>query len=378
MGFNPNFILYPFSFILDPLGEHMRDVIDKKASDEPEDAPLQQRAGGMPPVGMERATMIDTAGAAAVLPGAQRGTHNIGDAIFNGFVRFAVAIFVAILIGVLLVLILQSIPSMQNSGLGFLWGSVWDPRESIYGVLPAIVGTILVAGIAILLAGTVGVATAVYLVEYAPKWLREPVAFLIELLAYIPSVVYGLWGLLVMSPWLAQNLQPWLQKNLGFIPFFDGPPIGVGVMAATLILSIMLLPLIVSLSREALLIVPDSQREAMLALGATRWEVLRQAVIPYARAGIFGAVILSLGRALGETMAVAMTIGGAFRIPQTASDQGYTLASVIANQFGEAADAIYLSTLMNVGLVLFVITALVNMGAFFMLRRLSRVHGAKA
>lgn len=356
----------------------MKDVIDEKSQVEPENTALQERAEGMPMVGMERATLIDTAGAAAVLPGAQRKSRNMGDFVFGGFVRFAVLIFVLVLIGVLAVLILQSIPSIQHSGLAFLWGTTWNPDEGIYGVLPAVVGTVGVAGVALVLAGVVGVATAVYLVEYAPKWLREPAGFLIELLAFIPSVVYGLWGVLVLAPFLGHNLEPWLREHLGFLPFFNGPPVGVGVLAATLILSIMLLPLIVSLSREALLIVPDSQREAMLALGATRWEVVRQAIVPYARAGIFGAIILSLGRALGETMAVAMTIGGAFRIPKNAFDQGYTLASVIANQFGEAADPLYLSTLMNVGLVLFLITALVNMGAFFLLRRMGRGATARA
>ncbi|MEO8289152.1 MAG: phosphate ABC transporter permease subunit PstC [Chloroflexota bacterium] len=356
----------------------MKEVIEERIQEEPGDAPLQARKEGLPFVGMERATEIDTAGAAAVVPGRAARSRNVGDVVFGGLIRFSVILFLVVLAGVLFVLAVEAIPSIRNSGLGFLTGIVWNPTENIYGVFPAIFGTIMVGGIALLLASVVGVATAIYLVEYAPLWLREPAGFLIELLAYIPSVVYGLWGLLVMAPWLGTTVQPWLKQNLGWIPFFDGPPVGVGVMAATLILAIMLVPLIVSLSREALLVVPDSQREAMLALGATRWEVIRQAIVPYAHGGIFGAIILSLGRALGETMAVAMTIGGAFRIPKTAMDQGYTLASVIANQFGEAADPIYLSTLMNVGLVLFVVTAIINMGAFFLLRRMSRMQGARA
>src|SRR5205085_353347 len=250
-----------------------------------------------------------------------------GDAAFGGMVRLSVWIFLAVLVGIIGVLVVQAWPSIQWSGLSFFTQEAWDPVNNKFGAAPFLEGTIIVAGVAMILAGTVGLATAIYLVDFAPRWLREPVAFLIELLAYIPSVVYGLWGLLVMAPWLQQTIQPWIQQHLGAIPFFNGAPYGVGIMAASLILSIMLLPLIVSLSREALLLVPDSQREAMLALGATRWEVLRQAVIPYARGGIFGAIVLSLGRALGETMAVAMTIGGAHRFLSNVFDQGYTLSS---------------------------------------------------
>jgi phosphate transport system permease protein len=347
----------------------MKDLIEEKVKKEPEGAPLQSRAEGVPMVGLERATEIDTAGAAAVVPAAP--SRNVGDSIFGGVVRFSVGLFLAVLVAMVIVLVVQSWPSIKWSGLSFFTREDWDPVKNVYGVAPVILGTLTVAGIAMLLAGTVGLAAAIYLVDFAPRWLREPVAFLIELLAYIPSVVYGLWGLLVMSPWLQQTIQPWVQQNLGFIPFFNGPPYGVGVMAASLILSIMLLPLIVSLSREALLLTPDSQREAILALGATHWEVLRQAVIPYARGGIFGAIVLSLGRALGETMAVAMTIGGAHRFLSTIFDQGYTLASLIANEFNEVSSDLYLSSLIEAGLILFVITALVNIAAYLMLRRLT-------
>jgi phosphate transport system permease protein len=352
----------------------MKDITEEKKKQEPEETPLQSRAEGAPMIGLERATEIDTAGASAVVPPAP--ARNRGDSVFGGVVRFAVWLFLAVLIGITVVLVVQSWPSIQWSGLAFFTRADWDPVKNVYGVAPIILDTLIVAGIAMLLAGTVGLASAIYLVDFAPRWLREPVAFLIELLAYIPSVVYGLWGLLVMAPWLQQTIQPWIQQNLGFIPFFNGPPYGVGVMAASLILSIMLLPLIVSLSREALLLVPDSQREAMLALGATRWEVLRQAVIPYARGGIFGAIVLSLGRALGETMAVAMTIGGAHRLLSNIFDQGYTLASLIANEFNEVSSDLYLSSLIEAGLILFVITALVNVAAYQILRRINRMQGA--
>ena len=307
-----------------------------------------------------------------------KGSRNRGDAIFSGMLRTSVVIFFAIFLGIIAVLLVQSWPDIQHSGLKFFFQQRWDPVNLEFGAAPFLVDTIIVAGIAMLLAGTVGLAAAVYLVEYAPRWLREPAAFVIELLAFIPSVVYGLWGLLVMTPWLSQTIQPWLQKNLGWLPLFNAPPYGVGILAASLILSIMLLPLIVSLSREALLLVPDSQREAMLAVGATRWEVMRQAVIPYARSGIIGAIVLSLGRALGETMAVAMTIGGGHTFPKSLFDQGYTLASVIANEFNEVSSDMYLSALIECGLILFVLTSVVNIGAYFMLRRMNRMNGSVA
>jgi phosphate transport system permease protein len=354
----------------------VKDLIDKRSQDEDEAAPLQAREEGKPAIGLERATMVDTAGASAVVQPAR--SRNLGDAIFGGALRIAVWIFLAVFVGIAIVLVVQAWPNIQHSGLKFFYQERWDPVNLEFGAAPFVVGTIIVSGIAMVLAGTVGLGTAIYLVEYSPRWLREPASFLIELLAFIPSVVYGLWGLLVMAPWLAQSVQPWLQQNLGFIPIFDAPPYGVGIMAASLILSIMLLPLIVALSREALLLVPDSQREAMLALGATRWEVLRQAVLPYARSGVFGAVVLSLGRALGETMAVAMTIGGGHQFPKTLFDQGYTLASVIANEFNEVSSDLYLSALIEVGLILFVMTALVNIGAYYMLRRMNRKHTSAA
>ncbi len=354
----------------------MKELIDKRSQDEPEAAPLQVRDEGAPMIGMERATELDTAGASAVV----QPTHsrNMGDLLFGGALRFAVWVFFAVLLGIITIVLVQSWPNIQHSGLGFFFKEGWDPVNLNFGAAPFFVDTILVAGVAILLAGSVGLASAIYLVEYAPRWLREPVSFLIELLAFIPSVVYGLWGLLVMAPWLAQNVEPWLQQHFGSISLFNGPPYGVGIMAASLILSIMLLPLIVSLSREALLLVPDSQREAMYALGATRWEVLRKAVLPYARSGIFGAIVLSTGRALGETMAIAMVIGGGFQFPKTLFDQGYTLASVIANEFNEVSSDMYLSALIEAGLMLLVLTSLVNVGAYFIMRRMTRIHEAKA
>ncbi len=351
----------------------MKETVDKKG----EGPQVQQPSGSgeMPSgqstgIGVEKATEIDTAGASAVVPPAP--SRNAGDRVFGFSVRLAVWLFLAVLVGIGVVLVAQSLPMIQQEGLSFFTQSTWDPTNNVFGAAPFILDTLLVAGIAMLIAGIVGLSSAVYLVEFAPRWLREPVSFLIELLAYIPSVVYGLWGLLVMVPWLQQNVEPWLRKTFSFLPIFNGPAYGPGILAASLLLSIMLVPLIVSLSRQALLLVPDSQREAMLALGATRWEVLRQAIIPYARAGIFGAIILSLGRALGETIAVAMTIGGGHNFPKSLFDQGYTLSSVIANEFGEVSNDLYRSALVELGLLLLLITALVNIGAYFLLQRMNR------
>lgn len=326
-----------------------------------------------PETGVPQVGVIVTASATGRTP---RGTPgNRGDRVFGGVIRAFVWIVMAVIVGVFLVLLTGAWPAIQLYGVGFLVNSGWDPVALQFGALPFIIGTFLVAGIAMVLAGSVGLATAIFITEFAPRWLREPVAFLLELLAFIPSVVYGLWGLLVMAPFLQQTIQPWLIKNLGWIPIFKGAPYGVGIMSASLILAIMLLPLVVALSRSALLLVPDSQKEAMYALGATRWEVIRHAIVPYARTGIFGSIILALGRALGETMAVAMTIGGGHQIPKTVFDQGYTLASVIANEFNEVSSDTYLSALIYCGLILFVLTMGVNLGANLLLRRITQARG---
>ena len=299
-----------------------------------------------------------------------------GDRVFASAVTATVWVVLAIFLGIFLVLVDGALPAIKRFGLSFLFTSAWDPVKLNFGAFPFIVGTILVAVSAMVLAGSIGFLTAVCITEFLPRWMQEPIAYLIELLAFIPSVVYGLFGLLVLAPALQRTLQPWLIEHLGpWIPFFNGAPYGVGYMTAILILAIMLLPLIVALSREALLLVPNSQREAMYALGATHWEVVFGAVVPFARNGIFGAMILALGRALGETMAVAMTIGGGFQLPRTLMDQGYTLASVIANEFNEVSSDAYLSALIYCGLLLFLITVGVNMLAFVVLRRLAGTHG---
>ena len=216
------------------------------------------------------------------------------------------------------------------------------------------------SALALLIAVPLGIGAAVFLSEVAPPWISPPISFLIELLAAIPSVVYGLWGIFVLAPWLRTQVQPALGATLGFLPLFQGPPYGVGMLAAGLILAIMVVPFIIAVSREVLLAVPNAQREAALALGATRWEVTRLAVLRYARSGLIGAILLGLGRAIGETMAVTMVIGNRAEISASLFAPGYTMASMIANEFAEATSNLYLSALIEVGLLLFAVTVIVN------------------
>ncbi|HEY2328494.1 MAG TPA: phosphate ABC transporter permease subunit PstC [Verrucomicrobiae bacterium] len=258
--------------------------------------------------------------------------------------------------------------SLQKFGWHFLASSEWDPVNDIYGALPFIFGTLVSSAIALVIAVPISIATAVYLTELAPQWLRQPLTMFIELLAAVPSVILGLWGIFVMVPWLRIHLFPWMQKYLGFLPLFQGPIYGVSMLAGGIIVAIMIIPIITSVSREILRSVPGLQREAAYALGATRWEVTRIAVLSYAKNGLFGAVILGLGRALGETMAVTMVIGNTPQIVKSLFAPGYTLASVIANEFNEATGKIYPSALFEIGLVLLGVTVLVNIAAQLLLK----------
>jgi phosphate transport system permease protein len=258
--------------------------------------------------------------------------------------------------------------TLRQFGWRFLVRSDWDPVNEQFGALPFIFGTLVSSFIALLIAVPISIATAVYLTELAPRWLRQPLVVFIELLAAVPSVILGLWGIFVMVPWLRSHLFPWLQKTLGFLPLFQGPIYGVSMLAGGIIVAIMIVPIITSVSREILRSVPGLQREAAYALGATRWEVTRIAVLSYAKKGLFGAVILGLGRALGETMAVTMVIGNRPEIAKSLFAPGYTLASVVANEFTEATTDTYLSALFEIGLVLLGVTLLVNALAQLLLK----------
>ena len=297
-----------------------------------------------------------------------RGGSHFGDHAFRWLTLFmALSVFVLIaLIG--FELANGAKLSLHKFGWHFLVSSDWDPVNEVFGALPFIFGTVVSSLIALLIAVPISIATAVYLTELAPLWLRQPLIMFIELLAAVPSVILGLWGIFVMVPWLRDHLFPWLQKTLGFLPLFQGPIYGVSMLAGGIIVAIMIVPIITSLSREILRSVPGLQREAAYALGATRWEVTRIAVLSYAKKGLFGAVILGLGRALGETMAVTMVIGNTPQIAASLFKPGYTLASVVANEFTEATTDIYLSALFEIVLVLLGVTVLVNIFAQLLLK----------
>ncbi len=285
----------------------------------------------------------------------------------------------AVSIPLLLVIIAVSIgiaawPALSRSGLKFLTDSKWDVAAGEFGAAPAIFGTVVSSALALVIATPLALGVSIFLSEIAPKWLRQPVGFLVDLLAAIPSVVYGLWGIFVLIPLIRDPIAPFIKDtlHLGSTPLFSGPNYGYSMFAAGLILAIMILPYISAVTREVLLAVPRSQREAALALGATRWEMIRDAVIPYARSGIIGGVILGLGRALGETMAVTMLIGNRPEIAASLFAPGYTMASLIANEFSEATSDAHLSALMAVGAVLFVVTLIVNALARWLVWRVTK------
>jgi phosphate transport system permease protein len=266
-------------------------------------------------------------------------------------------------------------PAIQAFGMCFLTGQTWDPVGERFGAWPFIWGTLYSSILALLLAIPVGVGAAVFLAELSPRRLGSTVSFLVELLAAVPSVVYGLWGVLVMLPWLRDQVQVPLSAKLGQVPLFAGPPYGAGMMSAGMILAIVILPIITAVTRDVLRSVPPEQREASLALGSTRWEAIRGAVLPYGKVGIFGGVILALGRALGETMAVTMVIGNRPEASVSLLAPAYTLSSVLANEFAEATGALHRAALQEITLVLFGITFLVNGLARWLVWRVTRPAG---
>jgi len=295
-----------------------------------------------------------------------------GDLVFRGMLTLG-AILVPVLLGFLVwELYLGSRLAIDRFGFRFLTSSNWNPVSGEFGALPLIFGTLLSSMLALLIAVPLSLGVAIFLTEFAPPRIRGPIAFVIELLAAVPSVVYGLWGIFFLIPFLRGTIYPALQGVLGFLPFFQGPIYGYSMLSAAIILAIMVMPYIMSVSREVLLAVPSSQREAALALGATRWEAVVTAVVPYARSGIIGAIILGLGRALGETMAVTMVIGNRHELSASLFAPGYTMAAAIANEFAEAVEDIHLSALAYVALVLFLVTVLVNAGARLLVWRVTR------
>jgi phosphate transport system permease protein len=267
--------------------------------------------------------------------------------------------------------------SWHAFGLKFFATSDWDPVNERFGALTFIFGTVVSSLLALIIAVPLSVGVAVFTTEMCPNTFRGPLSFFVELLAAIPSVIYGLWGIFVLVPLLSQYVQPFLQKFFGWTGLFDGPPFGYSMLAAGIILAIMVIPIISSISREVLMVVPQHQREAVLALGATRWEMIRIGVLRNARAGIVGAIILGLGRALGETMAVTMVIGNRPEIAKSLFAPGYTMASVLANEFSEATGDTYLSALVEIGLALFLVTIVVNALARLMVWTVTRGQPAR-
>lgn len=307
-----------------------------------------------------------------------RSEGNWGDSAF----RWLTAAFAASVILTLLLMAGEMLGaswlSIREFGWQFIVGREWNPVTEEFGALPFIYGTVVSSLLALAISVPISLGVAIFLSEMAPEWLRGPLGFLVELLAAVPSVVYGLWGIFALAPWMRETVEPALRSSLGFLPFFQGPNQGYGMLTGGIVLAIMITPTISSVSREVLRVVPRTFREAALGLGATRWETIATAVIPVARSGLVGAVILGLGRALGETMAITMLIGNRPEISASLFAPAYTMASVIANEFTEATEDLYLSALAEIGLLLFLVTVLLNVLARLLMWRVSSQGGAAA
>jgi phosphate transport system permease protein len=301
----------------------------------------------------------------------------LSDRIFHGAMYLCAFSVVLILALIVYELMTNSKLAWHAFGWKFFLGSDWNPVEDSFGALPFVFGTLVSSLLSLLIAVPLSVGVAVFLTEMCPKGLRGILSFLTELLAAIPSVIYGLWAIFILVPILRTTVQPWLAKTLGWTRLFSGPPFGIGMLAAGIILAIMIIPIISSITREVLTVVPQHQREGVLALGATRWEMIRMGVLRNARAGIVGGIILGLGRALGETMAVTMVIGNRPEIAKSLFAPGYTMASVLANEFSEATGDLYLSALIEIGLALFIVTVIVNALARLMVWTVTRGQPAR-
>jgi phosphate transport system permease protein len=302
----------------------------------------------------------------------KRGSGSIADNSFAAVMLVCACSIFAIVLFILGILIIHSHLSLVQFGWKFFSSQAWDPVSGDFGALPFIYGTLATSFLALLMAVPLALGVAIFITELCPQGLRAPISFLTELLAAIPSVVYGLWAVFVLVPIMRDQLGPFLYKTLGWTGFFEGANFGVGLLTASIILAIMILPIISSLTRDIMTAVPNSQREAVLALGATRWEMIRIGVLRNSRIGIVGAIMLGLGRALGETMAVTMVIGNHPDIAKSLFAPGYTLASVIANEFSEATGDLYLSALIEIGLALFLVTIVVNAVARLMVWAVTR------
>lgn len=311
------------------------------------------------------------------------GGFHWGDTVFQSATIFAASFTLLVLAALIVLLTFDAWHSLLRYGFSFLTTSLWDNVKEQFGVLPYVYGTVVTSAVALVIATPLAIGAAIYVAEYAPAWVRTPVSFTIELLAAIPSIIYGLWGFFILTPLMRTTIEPALKTVLGPLPvvggLFQGAPIGKDLFTGGVILAIMITPTIMAISREVILAVPPHQREGMLAVGATRWETMIHAVLPYARAGIAGGAILGLGRALGETMAVTMVIGNSSRaITGSLLTPGYTMASAIANQFNEADTEIYFSAIVEVALVLLLVAGIVNVIARLLIWQMGRGDASAA
>ncbi len=319
------------------------------------------------------AVEIEALGGAAEAIKVEKKSIVHADTVFKSVIGFFALLVIILLVWLGLQLYASSRLAFSTIGIwAFIKGTTWDPVSGVFGALPFIYGTLVTSFLSLLIATPLGVGTAIFLAELSPKWLRRFLQPLVELLAGIPSVIYGLWGIFVLSPLMAMTVEPFLMDTFGFLPFFKGYPLGIGILTASIILAIMVVPFIISVSTEVLSTVPVSLKEGMYALGATRWETLKKISLPFAKSGIFGSVILALARALGETMAVTMVIGNTPQISKSLLDPGYSMAAVLANEFTEATTASYLSALIAIAFILLLITLTVNAVARWLIWRTTR------
>ena len=309
------------------------------------------------------------------------GSAKWQDSLFHAVTFGFAALVLAILSGIVISLVMGAWPAFEHFGPGFISRIEWDPVNEEYGALIAIAGTLITSLLALLIAVPVSFGIAVFLTEICPAWLRRPLGTAVELLAGVPSIIYGMWGLFVFAPLFADHVQPLLQATLGEMPgiglLFQGPMMGIGMLTAGLILSVMIIPFIASVMRDVFETCPSILKESAYALGCTRWEVVRKIVLPYTRIGVVGGVMLGLGRALGETMAITFVIGNAHKLSWSLFAAGNSIASTLANEFAEAEAGLHMSSLFALGLILFVITFIVLAAAKLMLLRMSKREGAK-
>ncbi|MFZ5502295.1 MAG: phosphate ABC transporter permease subunit PstC [Pseudomonadota bacterium] len=305
--------------------------------------------------------------------------HTVLDALFRNLTRVSAFGVLALLAAIIFSLVMGSMPAIRTFGFGFLTSSEWDPVNDQFGALIPIVGTLVTSAIALLIAVPVSFGIAIFLTELSPRILRRPLGIAIELLAGIPSIIYGMWGLFVFAPLFADHIEPWINDNIGTMPyigpFFIGPPMGIGILTAGIILAIMVIPFIASVMRDVFEVVPTLLKESAYGLGSTTWEVMWKVVLPYTKVGVVGGIMLGLGRALGETMAVTFVIGNAHELSKSLLMPGNSIASALANEFNEAYGELYTSSLIELGLILFFITFVVLSLARFMLYKLGQREG---